>query len=93
MIPVEVRDQDQVDVAQAIGRRHRFDPPERAHPPARDRVGQDADPVELDEDRRVTDEIETDRAEFLTGVGYDAFNVAGGIDAWSQRVDPGVPRY
>ena len=32
-------------------------------------------------------------AEFLSGVGYDAFNVAGGIDAWSQRVDPGVPRY
>ncbi len=30
---------------------------------------------------------------FLEGHGYDAFNVAGGIDAWSERVDPGVPRY
>lgn len=32
-------------------------------------------------------------AAFLTANGLDAFNVAGGIDAWSQRVDPGVRRY
>jgi adenylyltransferase/sulfurtransferase len=25
--------------------------------------------------------------------GYDAVNVAGGIDAWSQTIDPTVPRY
>ena len=62
MIPVEMRDQDQVDVAQAIGRRHGLDPSEWAYPAASDRVGQDADPVELDEDRRVTDEVEADRA-------------------------------
>lgn len=30
---------------------------------------------------------------FLESEGIPAFNVAGGIDAWSQRVDHGVPRY
>ena len=31
---------------------------------------------------------------FLEHVGYDpVYNLAGGIDAWSQRVDPAVPRY
>lgn len=31
---------------------------------------------------------------FLHQQGLDeAVNVAGGIDAWSQQVDPGVPRY
>lgn len=29
----------------------------------------------------------------LAGHGIDAINVAGGIDAWSQQVDPTVPRY
>ena len=29
----------------------------------------------------------------LAGHGIDAINVAGGIDAWSQQVDPSVPRY
>ena len=62
MIPVEVRDQDQVDVAQAIARRDGLDPSKRAYPAARDRVGQEANPVELDEDRRMTDELEADRA-------------------------------
>ncbi len=28
--------------------------------------------------------------EFLIGKGYDAVNVAGGIVAWSQRIDPSV---
>lgn len=33
-------------------------------------------------------------AEFLRKSGFDkAFNVSGGIDAWSKRVDPKVPRY
>ena len=31
---------------------------------------------------------------FLHQQGYDeAVNVAGGIDAWSLQIDPGVPRY
>jgi len=31
---------------------------------------------------------------FLRGQGFDrAINMAGGIDAWSTEVDPGVPRY
>jgi len=31
---------------------------------------------------------------FLDRLGFDsAYNLAGGIDAWSQLVDPGVPRY
>ncbi len=25
--------------------------------------------------------------------GYDAVNLAGGIDAWSEKIDPSVPRY
>lgn len=25
--------------------------------------------------------------------GYDAVNVAGGIDAWSESIDPSVPKY
>ena len=33
-------------------------------------------------------------AEYLRANGYpDAQSMAGGIDAWSQHVDPGVPRY
>lgn len=31
---------------------------------------------------------------FLEHAGYGpVYNLAGGIDAWSQRVDPAVPRY
>ena len=29
----------------------------------------------------------------LAGHGIRAINVEGGIDAWSQQIDPGVPRY
>ncbi len=33
-------------------------------------------------------------AEFLTSQGYtNVANIVGGIDAWSLRVDPKVPRY
>ncbi|MDQ3621557.1 MAG: rhodanese-like domain-containing protein [Verrucomicrobiota bacterium] len=33
-------------------------------------------------------------AEFLLRHGFThVFNLAGGIDAWSREVDPGVPRY
>ena len=30
---------------------------------------------------------------YLQQQGYDATNLEGGIEAWSQRVDPNVPRY
>jgi rhodanese-related sulfurtransferase len=30
---------------------------------------------------------------FLRQQGYDAVNVAGGILAWSDRIDPSVPQY
>lgn len=33
-------------------------------------------------------------AMFLAGNGFgQVANIAGGIDAWSREVDPGVPRY
>lgn len=33
-------------------------------------------------------------AMFLAQQGYaDVANIAGGIDAWSRELDPGVPRY
>ena len=36
----------------------------------------------------------TQAVEFLRAQGFDrARNLAGGIDAWSQRIDPSLPRY
>jgi len=35
----------------------------------------------------------TRAATLLRDRGYAAHNMAGGIDAWSERVDPSVPRY
>lgn len=33
-------------------------------------------------------------AQWLTSQGFaDVYNLAGGIDAWSRQVDPGVPIY
>jgi rhodanese-related sulfurtransferase len=33
-------------------------------------------------------------AEFLVRSGFEqVFNLAGGIDAWSQEIDPQIPRY
>ncbi|WP_116716421.1 rhodanese-like domain-containing protein [Euzebya tangerina] len=32
-------------------------------------------------------------AHFLHAQGYDVSNVRGGIDHWSQTVDPSIPRY
>ena len=33
-------------------------------------------------------------AEYCQALGFEnLFNLRGGIDAWSQQVDPGVPRY
>ena len=31
--------------------------------------------------------------QFLEPLGYDVTNLEGGIEAWSQIVDPNVPRY
>lgn len=31
--------------------------------------------------------------QFLKYHGYDALSLAGGIDLWSQEIDPSVPRY
>ena len=44
----------------------------------------------VDDDREIRDLL----ARFLEQNGFaDVINVAGGIDAWSQTVDPAVPRY
>jgi rhodanese-related sulfurtransferase len=33
-------------------------------------------------------------AEYLLANGFEeVYNLAGGIDAWSQQIDPSVPRY
>ena len=33
-------------------------------------------------------------SEFLLSSGFDSvFNLTGGIDAWSQEIDPSIPRY
>jgi len=32
-------------------------------------------------------------AEVLSGDGIPAVSLAGGIDAWSQQIDPSLPRY
>ena len=31
--------------------------------------------------------------QFLQEKGYDATNVIGGINAWSESIDPSVPQY
>ena len=31
--------------------------------------------------------------QLLADQGIEAINVQGGIDAWSQQIDPSVPRY
>lgn len=31
--------------------------------------------------------------QFLKYHGYDALSLAGGIDLWSQDIDPSIPRY
>lgn len=31
--------------------------------------------------------------QWLNGQGYKAVNLEGGIDAWSEEIDPSVPRY
>jgi rhodanese-related sulfurtransferase len=31
--------------------------------------------------------------QFLKFHGYDALSLRGGLDAWSQEIDPSIPRY
>lgn len=31
--------------------------------------------------------------QYLRQQGFTALNLAGGIDAWSERIDPSVPKY
>ena len=57
-----MRDEDRVDVAQPVARRDRLHAPQRADPRPGDRIGQQADPVELDDDRRVADEVQGEAA-------------------------------
>ncbi len=69
VVPVEVRQEDEVDAAQrSMALRHRHDALERPDPCPRRRVGQDADPVELDEQRRMSDELDRQRHEAASGV-------------------------
>jgi adenylyltransferase/sulfurtransferase len=64
--------------------------------------------IPLDQLEWRVDEIRPDRAvvvychhglrsaaavQWLRAQGIPAVNLAGGIDAWAVRVDPGVPRY
>jgi rhodanese-related sulfurtransferase len=55
--------------------------------------------VELDRSRPVIVMCHTGRrsgvvAQYLLDNGFEnVFNLAGGIEAWSQQVDPTVPRY
>ena len=55
--------------------------------------------AELDRDRHIVcmchGGVRSRRvAEFLAANGYErVFNLSGGIDAWSQQIDPRIPRY
>ena len=55
MVGMGVRDQDRVDRAEGVGVGRRAQPAKRPDAGAQDRVGQDAQAVELDEQRGVTD--------------------------------------
>src|SRR4051794_37643018 len=55
-----MRDQHCIDVAQTVARRDRLDPPQRPDARAGDGVGEDTDAVEVDDDGRVADEVETE---------------------------------
>lgn len=53
---------------------------------------------ELDKSRKVVVHCKSGArsaraVQFLIDKGYDAVNVAGGIKAWSERIDPSVPGY
>ena len=55
---MQVRDEDRVDVAQPVARRHRLHAAQRSDPGAGHRIGQQADPIEVDDERGVADEVE-----------------------------------
>ena len=54
VVEVDVRDESGVDASELV-RVERYAPPEVPHPRAQDGVGQQADPVQLDQDGRVPD--------------------------------------
>ena len=54
VVEMDVRDEGGVDALE-LGRVERYAPPEVPHPGAKDGVGQQADPVQLDQDGRVSD--------------------------------------
>ncbi len=58
VIPVEVGEQHEIDAVEPVAMRHGLHPAQRPHPGARHGIGQDADPVQLDQDGRVADEFE-----------------------------------
>ena len=55
MVRVAVRDQDTVDRPERGGIRRRPESAQRAEPSAEDGIGQEADAVEFDQDRRVAE--------------------------------------
>src|SRR3954447_25452958 len=67
-----MRDQHCIDVAQTVARRDRLDPPQRPDARAGDGIGEDADAVEVDDDGRVTDEVETETGCDWSGAGAHA---------------------
>jgi rhodanese-related sulfurtransferase len=84
---LDVREPDELACAALPGATHI---PLRVLPLSLDRIPRDRDILVLchhgARSRMVTG--------FLRAQGFDRVsNVAGGIDAWSQLVDPGLPRY
>jgi len=84
---VDVREQWEVEIASIPGATH--------IPMAR----VVADPAAVPRDREVVVMCHAGGrsrrvVDYLVGAGYDRVrNLAGGIDAWSQRIDPTVTRY
>ena len=58
VVPVEMGEDHEVDPVEPAAMGDGFHPAERADARSRDRIGQDADPVQLDQDGRVADELE-----------------------------------
>ena len=58
VVPVQVRQEDEIDAVEPRPVRDRLHPAQGPNPRPRHRVGQDPDPVEFDEDRRVAEELE-----------------------------------
>ena len=61
VIPVEVRHEDHIDAGQTPAIRDRHDATERPDPRPGRRIGQDPQPIELDDGRGMPDEVDRDR--------------------------------